>query len=330
MSTTLTPPRPSLRGPARVVVRQHRWALWIAGGLALAAVITLVTAALWSSHLVDAFESGPCWTEGRDPGRGCDRTVGEYSDTMFDLRRLFSYAAVVLRALPLLVSMFVAGPMIARELESGAFKVSWAQSVPPARWLAAKLAVPAVLLLAGVSVLTAVLAWARFYADTPYSGQWHDADVFSTSGVVPLAHALFGMAVGALIGLLVRRTLVALAASALATGAVVMFFAYWRGDLWPRLTISGPTLNAEEGMWWVETGHLTNSGVRLPQSTCDGAVTMAGNARCLADHAITGHYLDYHPASHFWPIQLVETGILLALAALALALAFRVLRRLHG
>ncbi|MEU6015011.1 hypothetical protein ABZ826_13465 [Streptomyces sp. NPDC047515] len=53
--------------------------------------------------------------------------------------------------------------------------------------------------------------------------------------------------------------------------------------------------------------------------------------RCLADKDITLRYLvDYHPASHFWPLQLVETGILLALAALAVALAFRVLRRRHA
>ncbi|MEV3932191.1 hypothetical protein [Streptomyces sp. NPDC049944] len=330
MSTTLTPPRSSLRGPARVVVRQHRWALWIAGGLALAAVIGMIALALRSSYVAEVFAGTGCRVDGADGNRPCMQTARNYLDSMVTYRRMFDYVATALRTLPLLVSAFVAGPMIARELESGTFKVSWAQSVPPARWLAAKLAVPAVLLLAGVSVLTAVLAWARSHADTPYPGQWHDADVFSTSGVVPLAHTLFGMAVGALIGLLVRRTLLALAASALATGAVVAFFTYWRGELWPRLTISGPTLNAEEGMWWVETGHLTSTGARLPQNTCDGAVTMAGNARCLADHGITGHYLDYHPASHFWPVQLVETGILLALAALALALAFRVLRRLHG
>ncbi|MEK8144329.1 hypothetical protein NKH18_28275 [Streptomyces sp. M10(2022)] len=45
---------------------------------------------------------------------------------------------------------------------------------------------------------------------------------------------------------------------------------------------------------------------------------------------MTGWFYDYHPASHFWPLQLVETGILLVLAALAVALAFRVLRRRHG
>lgn len=41
-------------------------------------------------------------------------------------------------------------------------------------------------------------------------------------------------------------------------------------------------------------------------------------------------FTDHHPASPFRPLQLVETGILPALAALAVFTAFRVLRRLHG
>ncbi|MER5555671.1 hypothetical protein ABT001_29030 [Streptomyces sp. NPDC002793] len=310
----------ALRGPARVVVRQHRWTLWIAGGVFLAGVITLIVTTLWSGHVADAFESGPCSAE-EVPGRSCDRIVGEYSDTMFDLRRVFENAALALTALPVFFSAFVAGPMIARELESGTFKVAWTQSVPPARWLAAKLAVPAALMLAGVAVLTAVIAWARPRTDRPYPLQWHDASIFSASGTVPLAHTFFAMSVGALIGLLARRTLVALSVSALVTGGTMMVFRYWRGELWPPRTLTGPTLNAEEGMWWVESGDLTSSGVRLPHDVCNTVVS------CMADHDITAHYLDYHPASHFWPVQLVETGILLALAALALTLAFRVLRR---
>lgn len=324
MSTLTT-----LRGPARVVVRQHRWTLRIAGGLALAGVIILIVTALWSAHVVDAFESGPCSAEG-DPGRSCYQPVRDYMDTIFALSKAFDHAATVLMALPLLIGVFVAGPMIARELESGTFKVSWTQSVSPARWLAAKLAVPAALLLAGVSVLTAVLTWARSYADTPYPVQWHDALAFSTSGVLPLAHAFFGMCVGALAGLLVRRTLPALTVSALVTGTALTALTYWRQELWPPRTLTGETLNAAEGMWWVETGDLTSSGERLTQTACSQSASEADRLQCLADHDITGHYLDYHPASHFWPIQLVETGILLALAALALALAFRVLRRRTG
>jgi hypothetical protein len=37
-----------------------------------------------------------------------------------------------------------------------------------------------------------------------------------------------------------------------------------------------------------------------------------------------------HPSAHFWPLQLVETGIVLAVAALATTAAFLVLRRRTG
>ncbi|MFD4142619.1 MULTISPECIES: hypothetical protein [unclassified Streptomyces] len=37
-----------------------------------------------------------------------------------------------------------------------------------------------------------------------------------------------------------------------------------------------------------------------------------------------------HPTSHFWPLQLVETGIVLTLTAALTTAAFVVLRRRHG
>ncbi|WP_329231184.1 ABC transporter permease [Streptomyces sp. NBC_01460] len=327
--STLTPVRPSLRGPARVGVRQHRWTLWIAGGIALAAVIGMIALALRSSHVAEVFEATDCRVDG-GAGRACDQTTRNYLDSMVTYRRMFDYVASGLTVLPVLFSAFVAGPLIARELESGTFRMAWTQSVSPTRWLVAKLAVPTMLLLAVTAVVTAVLARARSYGDTPYPVHWHDAYTFSGSGVLPLAHVMFGTAVGALTALLIRRVIPALTVSAFVTGAAVTFFTYWRAELWPSRTVSGTTLNAKEGMWWVETGHITGAGERLPQDVCASGASATDYARCMADHDVTSHYLDYHPASHFWPLQLVETGILLVLAAVALAVAFRVLRRLHG
>ncbi len=37
----------------------------------------------------------------------------------------------------------------------------------------------------------------------------------------------------------------------------------------------------------------------------------------------------YHPESHFWPLQLVESALLLTLAAAAIVAAFALLRRRH-
>nr|WP_228868526.1 ABC transporter permease [Streptomyces halstedii] len=332
--STLAPPRPSpspsptgLRGPARVVVRQHRLVLWITGGLAVAMVLTLVATALWSSHVVDAFASGPCTAEG-DPGRGCYQPVRNYLDSALKFSRVFDYAALVLAALPVFVGAFVAGPMIARELETGTFKVSWTQSVPPARWLAAKLAVPAVPLLAGVAVLTAVLAWARSYADTPYPAQWYAPTLFGASGITPLAHTLVALSVGALVGLLVRRTVAATGVAALSTGAVIVALAAVRPGLWPLRTVTSESGGIPDDSWILEYGRITDTGERLSIDICGQPVSE--HPACLAGKTVVGEYFDHHPASHFWPLQLVETGILLVLAALALTLAFRVLRRRHG
>ncbi|MFH8756178.1 hypothetical protein [Streptomyces atroolivaceus] len=324
MSTLTT-----LRGPARVVVRQHRWTLWIAGGLALATVIGLIAVALRASHVAEVFAVSNCPADG-GAGRTCDQTARTYADSMNTYRRVFDYYTLFLMALPTLFSAWAAGPVIARELESGTFRMSWTQSVSPARWLAARLSVPAVLLVAGTAALAVCLHGARTLTDLPYRPEWYNAHVFTTTGTVLAAHVLFALCAGVLAGLLIRRVLPALTVSVLATGVVMAAFTYARGLLWPRSTVTGRSRDVESNIWWVETGHITGAGERLPQDVCASVTSTRDYARCMADHDVTSHYLDYHPASHFWPIQLVETGILLALAALALGLAFRVLRRLHG
>ncbi|WP_069171435.1 ABC transporter permease [Streptomyces griseus] len=317
-------------GPVRVLVRRHRLTLRLAGGLALAAVLGMAALTLRSSRVSEVFVASGCRVDGADGNRDCMQVARNYLVSMATYNSLFDDVAVFLAALPVLLSAFVAGPLIARELESGTYKVSWTQSVSPARWLTAQLAVPAVLLTAGTAVLSSVLYWAQSYSDNPYASEWYTWKVFATTGTVPFAYLVLGLCVGALAGLLIRRTVLALTVSALVTGAVITAFTYLRGGLWPPRTLSGRTLNPVSDIWWVDVGDLDSSGRRLPNDLCSTAGTEESRLRCMADQDIVGHYLDYHPASHFWPLQLVETGILLALAALALALAFRVLRRRHG
>ncbi|MEU1125580.1 hypothetical protein ABZ371_18965 [Streptomyces sp. NPDC005899] len=323
-------PRVPLRHSVRVVARQHRLAVRLTGGLALAAVIGLVAVALWSSHLTDAFEAGPCSVEG-DPGRDCYRPVREHLDTMLGLSRVFDVTGTALIALPVVLGAFVAGPMIARELESGTYRLSWTQSVSPSRWLTAKLAVPAVLALSGVTVLTAVLARARSGTHAVYPANWYEPGVFAASGVVPLAYTAFGLCTGALAGLLVRRTVPALTAATLVTAAVVAALVELRGSLWPLRTRAGTPQEISalyDDSWIIDSGRTTADGARVSFDTCWQPVSE--HPACLAGRTVTGNWASHHPASHFWPLQLVETGILLALSALALALAFRVLRRSHG
>ncbi|GGV90098.1 hypothetical protein GCM10015535_45340 [Streptomyces gelaticus] len=323
-------PRGRLRGPERVVVTQHRWALWVMGVLPVLAVVSLVGAWLWTEHVGDAFAATGCSVVHTTPD--CGDTVNAYLDRRLWMREVLHWSGLLMTALPAFVGVFIAGPVIARELESGTYKLAWAQSVTPARWLAAKLAVPTVVTLASVSVLSAVCAWAQGRADSAHQGQvWHERTVYGSMGTVPVGYALCMLALGALVGLVLRRTLTSMVVTAIGYGALVAAFNSVRDNLWPSLTdtfAQGSDHLFPDGAIYIETGWLTDSGRRLPHSAC--LEWNPGFKQCLTEKNIDLRYIDYHPASHFWPLQLVETGILLALAALAVALAFRVLRRSHG
>lgn len=316
-----------LRGPARVVVRRHHRTLWTIGALAGAGIVAVAGTYLWMSSVSDTFAGTGCSVE--HTVSGCGVAVRHFLSSEFVFSRLLTYASLVMLLLPALIGMFVAGPMFGRELESGTYRLAWAQSVTPARWLAVNLAVPAVLSLAGMSVLSAVYAWARARADlTHYPSAWYNREVYGSMGTVPAGYALCMLAFGALAGLVLRRTVSAMFVTVIGYGALVIALNTVRNDLWPTRTVTsaaGSGLRIPHGASGAGHGWLTSGGKRLPAGVCRDSA-----ADCLAGKDITLRYLDYHPASHFWPLQLVETGILLVLAAAAVALAFRVLRRRHG
>ena len=323
------PPGPGPRAHARVLVRQHRRALWLTGALVQIWIAVVVGITLWADHVNDAFEASPCTSVVTD--RSCDHRWQEFDLALSVRQTVLGYAGLCVTVLPGLVAAFVAGPVIGREFESGTYKLSWTQSASPAQWLLARLAAPAALLVAGVSVLSAVFAWSRARSEGLYPVHWYGNTSFGALGTAPVAYALLGLALGALAGLLTRRTLPAMSVAVFATAAVAVALNRVRAGLWPpdtRTSTGSAWPQTPDDAWFVETGRLTRDGTRLPSDTCWDAGP--GADRCLADRGVTGSYLDYHPASHFWPLQLLETGILLVLAAAATALAFRVLRRYHA
>ncbi|MFD4233070.1 ABC transporter permease [Streptomyces sp. NPDC058542] len=338
--STLTPPKPdaattaptrvTLRGPVRVLLRVHRRPLRTGGAAAALVILWMVGLSLWSDRSSADFAASGCSVEHTVPR--CGSTVRDFLDVQMLLNDTQNQAGLLLMVLPALVGAFMAGPVIARELESGTFRLSWSQSVSPARWLAARLLAPAVLTVAVTSALAAVFAW--FWSrddDSFYERAWYEEFVYGSLGTVPVAHALLGLAIGTLAGLLVRRTVAAMAATVVASGLLLVAIGALRFSLWPIRTDvvairSGYGVPTDS--WSGAQGYVTSTGERLPAEVCREP---AGDIlECLATHGSSERYYDYHPASHFWPLQLVETGILLALASLAVFAAFRVLRRLHG
>jgi hypothetical protein len=131
-------------------------------------------------------------------------------------------------------------------------------------------------------------------------------------GPTVLAYALLGLAVGALVGLLTGRVLPALGTAFGVTLLVRLLGDVFRSELWPKVKwdwhgrMPG---DAQEFLY-----EVPGSGGRLPDGRSSHAMTA------------TREIMEIHPSSHFWPIQLVEAGLVLGMAALAAAVAFRVLR----
>ncbi|MGX6742209.1 ABC transporter permease [Streptomyces xantholiticus] len=315
MSTlTTSRPRLRLRGVTWLVAHQHRRILTTAAAL-------LVAAAVGTSGLRVAYEATPY----DDTATGLF-TNSAYRGGIAAIADFFAHAALLL---PLLVAAVVAGPMVARELESGTYKLVWSQSVHPARWFAAKVALPAVavgVVTIGLIGLFRVL-WGPAAGD--YRLSWHERQVFLVLGPTLLAYGLLAVTVGALTGLLVRRTMVAMSAAGLATGTVMAAMFALSEHLWaPASATSGDpdSVQSVPGEFVVDTGLLTASGERLPEGVC----FVPQYAACYTEHGVVGRWWDYHPDSHLWPLQLVETGIVLALAAAVAYAALRIFRSRHA
>ncbi|MFF4537782.1 hypothetical protein [Streptomyces aureus] len=332
MSTLTAGPRPS--GPSRrltsgltwTVLRLHRTALSVWGG----GLLTVLTALVWIHEAGPGIRSavGDCTAADPFPMR-CGFTHESAAEQVhtYGLALVSGCVTYLIYA----IAVWAGAALTGRELENGTAHLAWTQSVTPARWLAAKLAVPAVLLTAGTTLAVLLCSWTRRAGDGELAGGWFNTNVFISSGPVAVAYALAGLALGALAGLVLRRALPAAAAALAAAYVLHEVLDRFRMSLWPAVTTTGrAALHVPYGSMLLEHGSVTADGERVNTSlACVGTDGSALEA-CIRRGPWTDFWSTYQPQSHYWPLQLVESGLLLAVAGLATAAAFALLRRRHG
>jgi ABC-type transport system involved in multi-copper enzyme maturation permease subunit len=174
-------------------------------GLALVAVALVLT----GPHLAHLYDStvANCATHGN-----CD-TV-----TQLFIRHdaaLQTWLDVFMIVVPLVVGVFWGAPLVARELETGTFRLAWTQSVTRTRWLAVKLAVVGLTGMAVAGLLSLMVTWWSSPFDKVNQSQF-DVTAFSERGIVAIGYAAFAFALGVAAGVLIRRTLPAMAATLVA------------------------------------------------------------------------------------------------------------------
>jgi hypothetical protein len=116
----------------------------------------------------------------------------------------------LLIAVPALVGIFWGAPLVAAELENRTHLLAWTQSVTRTRWIVTKL----VLVGLASAVAAGLYSLAVTWWSIPFDRVGADRIVpgtFDQRGVVPIAYALFAFALGVTAGVLIRRTLPAMA-----------------------------------------------------------------------------------------------------------------------
>jgi hypothetical protein len=248
---------------------------------------------------------------------------------------------------PAILGIFWGAPLIARELETGTYRLAWNQSITRTRWLTVKLALTGLAAMAVTEALSLMHAW---WADpiskaiglgggaSVLSGNRFTWLTFASHGITPLGYAAFAFTLGTAAGTLIRR-----AVPAMAVTLAIFAVAQVPMPLWVRPNIIPPaqTITTADAAQ-LNLGNLTASvvpgqpGSMIVSShaiNAAGQPVTAAPASCLPynpqgkfvgdpgqclDKLGIREVINYQPASRYWPLQLIETGIFLALA-LALA-----------
>jgi hypothetical protein len=165
-----------------------------------------------------------------------------------------------------------------------------------------------------------------------------DPLVFGSQGIAPIGYAAFAVALGVVLGVLIRRTVPAMATTLAGFAAVqVAWPLLVRPHLISPATVRAPVRNLNNvGLDFNANGTLTISGswhqagawLLSNQTIMPNGQTFTGgmNKACTAANSFNActrwlvsqhlrQLISYQPASRFWAFQWYETAIFLVLAA---------------
>jgi hypothetical protein len=249
----------------------------------------------------------------------------------------FGISQLVAILIPPLVGIFLGVSLFAPEIEQNTHVLVLTQSVSRLRWFFVKIAYAAVVAVAagGLQAIAFNWSWSRYI--TTLDQSWVDPMTLGATGVVPAAYTLLATVAGAVAGLLIRRTLPAVAIT-LGTFVVVRV-----GGIFAWLTLVPPQEDVRplpgsypalpSGRVSVDGGYIFNDGHRLlayDPVYRDIIDSCQGIDKCLMDHGVAAEFIRYYSNDQFTTMQAVDAGLALIISFVLLAIgAFWVRKRLY-
>jgi hypothetical protein len=217
--------------------------------------------------------------------------------------------------------MFVAAPLVGRELETGTFRFAWTQGRTRAEWIVTKLVLVAVPITVVALAFSALFTW-WFTPFEAAMGRMSGGQAYEVSGVVFAARTLFALMLGALAGALLRRVVVAIAATgALWVATSWVDIVYLRPLIRAPVTVPADSSLITRGGWTISEWLQTPQGVHVGIKS--GAVAdLYRQSRTVGSSSftqwLTSHgyvrWVSYQPEPRFWSFQLTEASAYLLIS----------------
>jgi hypothetical protein len=262
----------------------------------------------------------------------------------------------VLLVVPALIGLFWGAPLVAREFETGTFRLVWAQGVTRTRWIAIKLAVVALASMAAAGLFSLMVTWWSSPLDRVNPNQF--STLFAERGIVAIGYAAFAFALGVTTGLLIRRTLPAMVTTLVGYVIVRLGVTKLRPYFQAPLTLREKLASTAHGIvqtipgagaappphlgdWVLSSNVVSASGQAFNQAkiACSIFVRPGESASsahsaataCMA-HARTysaglRDVVTFQPSSRYWLFQSYELAIFLGLAAVLAGVSIWWIRR---
>ncbi len=306
-----------------VIWRLHRAHVLIAGAGLAALALLLVITGVHMAHTYDTALSTCAATN----------SCNQLPTLLFQADRPLVELVSGTMILPALLGVLWGAPLVAGETEARTTDLIWTQSVPRRRWMLSNMGWALAAAAWWGALLTLLVSWWRIPENALFDRL--SPGPFDIQGIVPIAYSVFAMSLGIATGVLLRRTLPAVAtalAGFIAIRAAVAL--YLRQHFMTPVTHITPiNVNWSSGSlahsWWL-AGYITTpsghgssaTGIQIPPACQTPVYRRFEN--CLAAHGYH-RIVTYQPAGRFWTFQAMEAGLFTLLSLILLAAAYRVI-----
>jgi hypothetical protein len=252
-------------------------------------------------------------------GTSCEPVVGAFFSRWFSLTQT---AWLALMTLPVLLGVFIAAPLLSREFEQRTYLFAWSQSITSLRWAVVKLGLFVMVVLLSAAALTVLVIWWHSPLDLAgHDGPWAAFDV---EGLAPIGYAVFALSLGTLAGLVIRRTIPAMALTLFVfVGVRILIGALIRPHFMTPVTGSAPDL--KQGSWVLSASYYADAQghhVSFEQVNQMVSVYASTNPKTFDGSTVLAYLhqqgisllTDYQPPDRFWTFQLIEAALFFALA----------------